>query len=281
MARRAPSSTAPRSRRVARGLLALDELAHAGFEDAGQRTALVALGAGALVQGVQVAAGPEAALELFGQAARGADREHLAEDIGPADQRNREQQAMISLHDQVRVGDQFKEGEVLDCVHQYICSNVSVGRILAAVLAGRERGRIVRASTQPTFTFAVDSRVRRARLAGRTGPRRGRAFPRSVSGHFIVQARRRRYSTLALLTTKAAFSSSSRRLLVNAERTQPFGARTFKELQVIGVVHDAAGVGVFVVDPYVQVKTEGISAAINEIGKHFTRFSICLCAERT
>jgi hypothetical protein len=94
---------------VARRLLALDELAHAGFEDACQRTALVALGAGALVQGVQVAAGPEAALELLGLAARGADGEQFAEDIGPAHHRHREQQAHDQLHKNVRAGDQFNE----------------------------------------------------------------------------------------------------------------------------------------------------------------------------
>ncbi len=43
MARRAPSSMAPTSMRVARtALLALDEFAHAGFENAFQRAALVA-----------------------------------------------------------------------------------------------------------------------------------------------------------------------------------------------------------------------------------------------
>ena len=99
MARRALSSTAPMSSEsLGRGLLALDEFAHAGLEDAGQRAALVALAAGALVQGVQVAAGPEAAFEQFGLAARGADREHLAENIGPAGQRDATPAAaMISL----------------------------------------------------------------------------------------------------------------------------------------------------------------------------------------
>jgi hypothetical protein len=48
------------------------------------------------VQGVQVAAGPEAALELLGLAARRADREHLAEDIGPAGHEIMNSSAMIS-----------------------------------------------------------------------------------------------------------------------------------------------------------------------------------------
>jgi hypothetical protein len=42
----------------------------------------------------------------IGLAARGADREQLAENIGPAGQRHAEQQRHDQLHDQVRVGDQ-------------------------------------------------------------------------------------------------------------------------------------------------------------------------------
>ena len=104
--------------RVARGLLALDEFAHAGFEDTGQGATLVALAAGALVQRVQVAAGPEAAFELFGLAARCAQREQLAENIGPAKQRHAQQQGQDQLDQDVGIADQFNEREVLDCVHR-------------------------------------------------------------------------------------------------------------------------------------------------------------------
>ena len=104
--------------RVARGLLALDEFAHAGFEDACQRAALVALAAGALVQRVQVAAGPEVAFELFGLPACGAQREQLAENIRPAEQGDAQQQGQDQLDQDVGVADQVNEGEVLDCVHR-------------------------------------------------------------------------------------------------------------------------------------------------------------------
>jgi len=42
--------------------------------------------------------------------------------------------------------------------------------------------------------------------------------------------------------------AGEQRLLADAERAQPFGARAFAELQVVGVVHDAAGIGVLVID---------------------------------
>jgi hypothetical protein len=72
------------------------------------------------VQRVQVAAGPEGFFKFDGQAACRAHREQLAEDIGPAGQRNNEQQRHDQLHDQVRVGDEGQEGEVLSDVHVFI-----------------------------------------------------------------------------------------------------------------------------------------------------------------
>ncbi len=138
----------------ARGLLALDEFAHAGLEDAGQGAALVALAAGALVQGVQVAAGPEAALELLGLRARGADREHLAEDISPAHDRQQQEQGHDQLHQHVGIGDQGYKREVVGCGHGLTYMIFQAARILAATSSGRERGRVVRTSTQPIFTLA-------------------------------------------------------------------------------------------------------------------------------
>ena len=105
--------------RIARCLLALDEFAHARFENAGQCAVLVTLAGRALVQCVQVAAGPEAALELFGLAAGRTDREHLAEDVGPAGQRHDQQQCHDQLHDQVRIGDQGEKRKVLGYVHRW------------------------------------------------------------------------------------------------------------------------------------------------------------------
>ena len=140
-------------------LLAFDEFAHAGFEDARQRAVLFAAAAGALVQGMQVAAGPEAAFEFFGLGARGADGEHLAENIGPASQRDEQQQRHDQLHDQVSMGDQGNEGEVLwDVVH-----GVSVGAgeaatcMWAATAAGIAQGLRAAALTQATSTRALAS----------------------------------------------------------------------------------------------------------------------------
>src|SRR5450830_149055 len=93
--------------------LALDEFAHAGVEDAGQRAALVAVAAGALVQRMQVAAGPEAAFKFDGLTARLAHRKHLAENIGPAGQGDQQQQGHDQLHDQVGIGDEREERKIL------------------------------------------------------------------------------------------------------------------------------------------------------------------------
>ena len=43
-------------------------------------------------------------------------------------------------------------------------------------------------------------------------------------------------------------------LLAHVDGAQPFGTRAFEEFQVICVIDDAAGVGVFIVDTYVPGK---------------------------
>jgi len=90
---------------------------HAGFEDAGQGAAVGAVAAGAGVQGVQVAAGPEGLFEFDGLLARAAHVKQLLENIGPADDGNRQQQRHDQLDDQVRIGDEGDKGEVLVDVH--------------------------------------------------------------------------------------------------------------------------------------------------------------------
>src|SRR5450830_863364 len=95
------------------GSLAFDKFAHAGVEDTGQCTALVAVAAGALVQRMQVAAGPEAAFKFDGLAARLAHRKHFTENIGPAGQGDQQQQGHDQLHDQVGIGDEREERKIL------------------------------------------------------------------------------------------------------------------------------------------------------------------------
>ena len=55
-------------------------------------------------------------------------------------------------------------------------------------------------------------------------------------------------------------AASSR--LVEAQGPQPFGARAFEILQVVGVVNDAAGIRILVVDANGQRKTA------SDIGVH-------------
>jgi len=42
----------------------------------------------------------------------------------------------------------------------------------------------------------------------------------------------------------------SQLLLLDPERAQPLGARTLHELEIVRVIHDAAGIGVFPIDAY-------------------------------
>jgi hypothetical protein len=110
IARRAPSS-----RPLAFGdaaLAQLEELAHAGREDALHRRRVGALRRIA-VQLVQVAAGPELALELLVHRAHSLQAEQLAEDHGPARERADHQAGHHDLHDEARLHDEGQYREVL------------------------------------------------------------------------------------------------------------------------------------------------------------------------
>ena len=90
--------------------LGLVEFAHAGFKDAFHRAdpavAVLAVGRGVLVQGIEIAAGPEGAFEFLGLAARAADGKHLAENIHPAHDGNPNQQSEDQLDQQRSFGNE-------------------------------------------------------------------------------------------------------------------------------------------------------------------------------
>ena len=69
---------------------------------------------------------------------------------------------------------------------------------------------------------------------------------------FIVQPRGPVVLEARLDDDEHAAGLVAQRLLVHAERAQPFGAGALEELDVVGVVDDAAGVRVFPVDAHGQ-----------------------------
>jgi len=81
----------------------LEEFAHAGLEDAGERTVIARLVLNLLIKLAEIAVTPELGLELIGRNSCRAQREELAEDDGPRGDRNRKKQCHDKLHQCARL----------------------------------------------------------------------------------------------------------------------------------------------------------------------------------
>ena len=201
--------------------------------------AVVAALGGVGVELVEVAAGPELALELLVVAAHALQAEQLAEDHRPAGQRGEQQAGHHQLHDPAGVQDQVK----MECPG-------SLGNVFGMAV-GMRRGR--------------KFRHRRSRCGCGLRPQQHRGYARArwpaapglldASSH----GRCRRGSTLT------SIRSSSRAGLGNGReyrrrrtarlyrfasapakaRARSHSVRALEELQVVRVEHHAAGVGVF------------------------------------
>ena len=102
---------------VARASLLLEVFVHARGEDAlfGARGFAVAVGGFKELR--QLRAAPEAGFEFVRLTRRARDHDGLAEDHGPAQKREENQDRQNDLHDGTRLGDERQKGEVGDGIH--------------------------------------------------------------------------------------------------------------------------------------------------------------------
>src|ERR1700709_1661131 len=99
-------------------LFALEELSHARFEDPLQRANGVAVVSSTLIKRLQVAARPEVPFEALGLIPRAPNRKPLANDVGPRQQRQYQQQRHDGLRQQAGMDDERNDRQVLCSVHK-------------------------------------------------------------------------------------------------------------------------------------------------------------------
>src|SRR4051794_2933668 len=140
----------------------LGELAEARLEHALEAADVVAVVHRALVEGVQVVAAPELALELIGLGVGPADREPLLEDEHPRHERDGEQQEHHHFDDEAGVDDQRPDVEVLRNGHLNACCS-SAGTRAGLIRSRSTLARSISASTRSSEPRST--RWRNTRLA--------------------------------------------------------------------------------------------------------------------
>ena len=88
----------------------------------------------------------------------------------------------------------------------------------------------------------------RETLTDRFGRFYAQPFERGYHREFIVEARRAHVFERGVYDHEHDAFLNGERVLLEAERAQPFGARALHEAQVVGVIDNPRGVGVFVID---------------------------------
>ena len=210
-----------------------------------------------LVERAEIAAGPEAFLEVIGRPARLGQDAGAIQDHGPGNDGRRQQHQQHQLHDDAGVQDQIEEREIGR--HARDSMGADARRPIAdRSEAGMRRGRKVSASTQATFTrpLTADHAIRLAHDAFARNPaRRRRAasrLERTVSRS--LKQRWRQILDLHAAHGKEDPFALSQIVLFIAQRAQPFGAAPFHEAQIIGVKDHAASVRVLVIDTHRPVE---------------------------
>src|SRR5574343_243380 len=183
--------------------LELGEFAEAGLEDAFHRAGVVAVVDRAVEQVVQVAAGPEVALEILGLLAGLLDREPLHENVVTGHEGDTGEQGHDGLDDGTGFENQVEDGKILGNVHLSASS-------LEYKKSGMGAGFMVAMSTQAISTAPVTSSSSPRRTCWRKTTRTRVSF--STSRPTVSWSSRRaglRYSQLALRATKPIPASTA------------------------------------------------------------------------